>query len=204
MKIKLFTISAEGNLAINTHELLAIDSFRTIVKRDINKDRVLAFKELAYIYYTTDYDSPLVRQGLSIAKLKKQAKDKVGLPVDWKEDDVVKKGIEDYGDLQEDVARKAVKDILDLFGNYSKIIQQVKVSLDAYLDNKTGLTKDQAVEALNLIKVTLTVAKEIPGEMKSLKESLRELEKDSYIEDRDKLRGTDDIIPSSANAHEDY
>ncbi len=204
MKIKLFSLSPKGELSVNTHEVLGIESFRTIINRDKSRDKLKAFKELTYIYLTVDFNSPLVKQGLSEAKIRKEAIDKVELPKGWKEDDVIKRAAKDYDDLQEDVARRTIKDILDLFANYSKIIKKIKTSLDKLLDDKTDITNDQARDALNLIRTTLTVAKEIPGEIINLKESVRELESESYIEDRDKLRGTDDVVPSSANPHEDY
>jgi hypothetical protein len=94
--MKIFEIVS--NQPVVTTECLLIPEFSELYKRDKTKDKSKAFKEMCYIYFSTDYKSMYlaydedVRQEMII-------KDYIG-DKKWKPDDAVLKAIEKYKDFQ--------------------------------------------------------------------------------------------------------
>jgi hypothetical protein len=201
MSLKLFNF-VEGNLVINRHEILAVDSFRTIVTR--TQDKNLAFKELGFVYLVADYDSPFNKQGKSTKDAMKLAIDKVALPRTWTPDTVVLKAIKDYKDLNDNIAKELIDELLKIFNNYSKIIRKVGKSIDLLLDNDAALTKTQASELIDLSSAVIGISKQVPNEVKNLKDALVELNKNVDRENYDTLRGSDETIPDSADPDRDW
>jgi hypothetical protein len=202
MSVKLFTIS-DGNIVINKIEVLAIESFRALLNK-YKADKALAFKEFAYIWYVYDYDSPFNKQGKSLKDSSKLSIEKVGLPVGWKPDDITKAAIKDYVELNNNIAKELVDEILKIFSNYAKIIKKVGKTIDGLLDNDAALTKTQATELIDLSSSIISISKQVPQEVKNLKEALAELNKDIDKENYDTLRGSDQIIPDSADPDRDW
>jgi hypothetical protein len=202
MSLKLFTVN-DGNIVINKIEVLAIESFRLLINK-YKSDKTLAFKELAYIWYVYDYDSPLNRQGRSVKDASKLAIEKVGLPIGWKPDDITNKAIKDYVDLNNNIAKDLVNEILKIFSNYAKIIKKVGKTIDTLLDNDAALTKTQASELIELSSSIISISKQVPQEVKNLKEALAELNKDIDKENYDTLRGSTEVVPDSADPDRDW
>ena len=112
MSFKLFDVT-EGKLIVNRHEVLTVESFRTILTRTTNKD--LAFLELAFVYFIADYDSPFNKQGKSTKDATKLAISKLGMPSNWRPDEVVHQAIKDYRDLNNNVAKDLIDELLKIF-----------------------------------------------------------------------------------------
>lgn len=204
MKYELFSVNENGKLGIKLKELLTIDSFKTIIERDTNKPKEKAFKELAYIWFMADYDSPCFLKGLQGKRADEFSKDKVALPKSWKADEVVLKGIRDYKDCQSDVVDDLVAEILTSFSYYQRIVVKVRKSIENIMDSDAAITKDQAKDLTDLLSGTLSMAKSIPTEVSNLKRAVGELRRNDANEDRDYLRGTDEVVPDSADPDSDY
>ena len=56
--IKIFEIGGSDNLPYISTEAKTLIPFKKIVERDKNKGKELAFKELAYVYWSGVFDSP--------------------------------------------------------------------------------------------------------------------------------------------------
>ncbi len=204
MRIKLFKINDEGVLSINSPELLSVASFKELINRDANINKVLAFKELAYVWFAADYDSPVVLKGLKGKSARDFIISKTEMPTGWYPDSIVDKAIQDYKDMQEDVGRELVGEIVSVFSGYSKVVSKVRKSIDFLLSVDAGLTKAQAEELVSLMDTVLNISKHVPLQIKNLKEVLAELQKDTTAEDRDYLRGTEAVVPDSADPSRDY
>jgi len=204
MRIKLFKINDEGVLSINSPELLSVASFKELINRDVNINKVLAFKELAYVWFAADYDSPVVLKGLKGKSARDFIISKTEMPTGWHPDSIVDKAIQDYKDMQEDVGRELVGEIISVFSGYSKVVSKVRKSIDFLLSVDAGLTKAQAEELVSLMDTVLNISKHVPLQIKNLKEVLAELQKDNTAEDRDYLRGTEAVVPDSADPSRDY
>lgn len=208
MLYEIFNINENGNLVINTKELLAIESFNNIISRDkgsgIKGNKVLAFKELAYIWFRVDYNSPVTIKGLTGKKADEFIRDKIGLPSDWVEDELIKKAIADYKDCQTDATQEVIKEIIATFSYFGRIVSKVRKSIETHLDTKAGLNKDQADELVKLMSTIISISKAIPTEARNLNEALVELRKKNQLEDVEVLRGSDDIIPLSADVDKDF
>jgi hypothetical protein len=201
-KINIFKINEDGKLVVSTIELLSYDSFREIIKRDKTKD--MAHRELAYIWFMADYESPVYKKGLSDKEAHTFILSKISFPDKWKPDAIVLKAIEDYKDTNVSVANEVIGELLKSFKYYGTIIRKVRTSISTLMDSDAGLTKTQAQELLDLISTLISVSKSIPGEVRVLKEAIKELEKDSGYKEETYLRGTEETVPDSADPMRDW
>lgn len=201
-KINIFKINEDGKLIVNTIELLSYDSFREIIKRDKTKD--MAHRELAYVWFMADYESPVYKKGLSDKEAHNFILTKISFPDKWKPDTIVKQAIIDYKDTCHSVVNEVIGELLKSFKYYGNIVQKVRKSISDLMDSEAGLTKAQAQELLDLISVIISVSKGIPGEVRSLKEAMKELERDTTLTDRTLLRGTEEEVPDSADPNRDW
>jgi hypothetical protein len=202
--INLFVFK-NGTISLNNYELLTIEAFKNIIKRDrgdVNK--VTAFKEFGYIWFTCDNRSPLLKQGKAVKDISKKATTLVGLPLDWKPDDIVKEAMEVYKDLNVNVAESAVNSLLDIFGGYPKIITKVKSSLDSLLSTPGAISQTQAEELMRIINLTLLMSRDIPIQIRVLRDAIQDLEMADKGVNAEQLRGSAEVVPSSANLESDY
>lgn len=87
-----------NNQPVVNPECLLIDQFNSIMLRDKSKDKSTALKELAYVYFSTDYKS-LYRTYPEEIRNKSIVED-IKLPADWLPDDVIHKACDKYKELQ--------------------------------------------------------------------------------------------------------
>ena len=205
--LKIFKVDESGQLAVNTPELLTVNSFRGIIKRDkaaTTSTKLLAFKELAYVWWMSDYDSPVVKQGKSTKDGHKFAVVKIGLDADWVADDLVKQAITDYKECQYSVPKEVISELIKAFKNYGTIVNKIRKSLDTLVATNDTLSRDKAKEALELTSLLIDISKSIPREIKNLKEAMTDLDKEERYDNAERLRGSDDVIPDSANPSSDW
>ena len=200
--INIFKINEDGKLVVNTIELLSYDSFREIIKRDKTKD--LAHRELAYIWFMADPESPIFKKGLEGKEAHNFILSKISFPDRWKPDSVVLKGIEDYRDSKLSVVNEVIGELLKSFKYYGNIVKKVRGSITTIMDTNAGLTKTQAQEALDLISTLIEISRTIPKEVRALKDAIKELENDGTYAERTLLRGSDEEVPDSADPNTDY
>lgn len=202
MSFKIFKFE-DGTLTVDTIELLGIDSFRSIIKGN-KTAKEQTFKELMYVWLMADNDSPVNRQGKSGKEASEFAKAKAGLPKEWKPYPDIERAIVDYADANSSVAKDVISELLKTFGYYSKVVTKVRGHLENTINSSTALNKVQAEEIVGLIKSIIAISKDIPNEIKNLNVALADLKLTENKADRDVLRGTDDIVPDSADPNRDY
>lgn len=87
-----------NNQPIVNAECLLIDQFNAIVQRDKTKDKSISTKELAYVYFSTDYKSlyKTYSEEIRSASIVEDLK----LPASWLPDEVIHKACDKYKELQ--------------------------------------------------------------------------------------------------------
>lgn len=157
-------------------EAYALLPFKKIWDRDKSKDKSIAIEELAYVYYTTDYQSDF----LTIIDEKERAVEVIkycSLPKGWKIDKDVQDAIEFYKKMQETIATKLLE---KSYVGVSKLMQFYD-EVDLMAMNDKGAPVYNAKQLADTIKSTSDIIK-----------SLRQLE-DIVKQEKDlatnKLRG---------------
>ncbi len=101
-------ITIDNNVAIPSAYTLTITEFKDIVDRDKSKDKNVATKELAYIYFMVDHRSPFAvygnqeRSGEVIVNV-------FGPDTDWEADSLIKTACDIYKEITETSAVRLLK-----------------------------------------------------------------------------------------------
>lgn len=161
--MKLFEMK-EFTLSI-TDEAWGITHFKTILKRDKNRTKETAFKEMLFIYHYTDVRSDYVYIVNDKERCKEIVKD-IGLPVDWKIDSVMQDAISYYNSMSLSPIAKLYKSSLKAADDISKYLE----STDELLKERTA--NGSVVNTLATITGSL---KSVPIIMKDLKSAYKEV-----------------------------
>jgi hypothetical protein len=203
MSYRLFSIQ-DGNIVINKIEILTIESFKTILRRDKGspgdvdgRKKLKAFREFAYIYHMADYKSVPNRNGYTYAKSRAYAIDKAGLPIDYKPDSVVKDAIKDYLDEQRSLPRETMLELIKTYGFLSKVFKKVRRNVEDKLVSES-LTSEQTREILELVNLMIEQGKQLPELTGKLNKAIKDLELAEDKQNKSLLRGTDEAVPDSA------
>jgi hypothetical protein len=139
--------------------------FKTILKRDKNRNKETAFKEVLFIYYYTDIRSDYVYLTDDKERTVEIIKD-IGLPADWKVDSVIQEAISFYKSKSISPIAKLYKSSLKAADDISKYLEQA----DELLAKRTD--KGSVVTPLSTVTSAL---KAVPGIMKELKAAYKEV-----------------------------
>lgn len=209
MAIKLFTLK-DGDIVINKIEILTIPTFRKILTRDKGskgdadgRKKLFAFKEFAYIYHMADYKSTPNSAAYSRSKAHKYALTVTGLPDNYKPDSVVLKAIEYYKKEQFSLPRQTINNLTRAYGMVNNIVDKLTNTLQKWID-KDELTVDEAKSVLNTIELLIEQGNKLPSLTQKLNLAVRELERLEEKELRDKVKGTDEYVPNSADPNKRY
>ena len=106
--MRLFTLDAEYNIVWEPQTIL-LEPFNKIFKRDKNKDKIKASKELAFVWFFVDIKSDYqihtdetVRTDAIVSDLK--------LPKGWKIDPIIQDAIDFYTKMSTSVTSQILKD----------------------------------------------------------------------------------------------
>jgi hypothetical protein len=134
----------ENNELEVADEVLMIKEFRAIVRRDRGtpgdtqgRKKLGAIKELAFIYFYVDFNSPYSayrtdKDNLLLDVRFQKVRDAVGLPSSWFPDELIDAACDRYRELQHtleldflEAAQEAAHKIIDYFGeiDYSRTVQ---------------------------------------------------------------------------------
>lgn len=97
--LELFILN-ENNLPIPNPEILTISIFRQLVERDKSKIKDISVKELAYIFWEANYQSPFRNYEVEQIRLDAIKKD-VGLNESWTPDELVLACVAKYIEKQQ-------------------------------------------------------------------------------------------------------
>ncbi len=161
--MKLFEMK-DYNLQID-EAVWGLLPFKTILKRDKNRNKETAFKEMLFIYYYADIRSDYVYLTDDKERTKEIIED-IGLPTDWKIDKVIEDALRFYVSRSISPIGKLYKSSLKAADDISKYLE----STDVLLAERTD--KGSVVTPLSTITSSL---KAVPGIMKDLKAAYKEV-----------------------------
>lgn len=139
--------------------------FKNILKRDKSRTKETAFKEMLFIYHYTDIRSDYIQQTDDSVRCHEVKKD-IGLPVDWKIDEVISNAIKFYDSRSISPIAKLYKSSLKAADDISKYLEKTEELLDERND-KGGVVTTLA---------TVTSAlKSVPIIMRDLKAAYKEV-----------------------------
>jgi hypothetical protein len=153
--LKIFEVDTETQMPVIVAEARMIKHYQDIINADKNKDKILAMKELAYVYWHSVFDSQYDVYD-DLEKLARIIND-VGLPQDWKPSELVISACEFYKESQKTLSWK-----------YMESTKSAVDSISEYLFNIDLNEKDRKGELVHdVVKVKNTI-KEMPEMVKSL------------------------------------
>lgn len=139
--------------------------FKAILKRDKSRTKETAFKEMLFIYYYTDMRSDYISISDSKIRCREIVKD-IGLPSDWKIDDVIKEALRYYDSMSLSPIAKLYRSSLKAADDISKYLEQTDVLLNERTANGGTVT--------TLAMVTSSL-KSVPIIMRDLKAAYKEV-----------------------------
>ena len=139
--------------------------FKAILKKDKNRNKEIAFKEMLFLYHFIDIRSDYSYLVNDNEREKEIIKD-IGLPEDWKIDSVVSEGIKYYKAM-------SISPIVKLFKSSLKAADDIS----KYLENTDEILKQRTAAGAVVTQLsTITSAlKAVPGIMKDLKTAYKEV-----------------------------
>lgn len=202
MGYNLFTFT-DGEITINKIEILTVPSFKKILYRDKDRTKKTAFKEFAYIYHMADPRSKANTDGMTDKAAHKYAISMVGLESTFLPDMEIREAVKVYYKECVDPATEAIQELIRTYNFTTSIFKKVRRSIEDIL-NTTKLTKEQTIELMGLITTLIQQGKDIPALTKDLRAAIVELEQSERDNNSDRMRGTGETIPSSADPDRDY
>lgn len=161
--MKLFEMK-DYNLQVSD-EAWGLLPFKAILKKDKNRNKETAFKEMLFIYHYIDIRSDymyIVDNNIRYQEIKKD----IGLPDDWKIDNIVKEAIEFYSKMSITPTAKLYKSALKAADDIAKYLEMTDILLAERTD------KGSVVTPLSTVTASL---KAVPVIMKDLKSAYKEL-----------------------------
>jgi hypothetical protein len=201
MNIRLFNL--EGNkVTLARAEIGLYKEFNAILRRDRGSEKDAdgrkkyhALREFHYIYLVGDNESNLIKKGLTGKELKEHAKLEAGLEDAWKEDDLITAAIEKYKELNFDITKELITELLILFRGTYKRVSNLRKALYTLMDNPVK-TRSEIEQLAQMEEKLFDIAAKTPDKIKALQRALKELETLDMSEE-DELRGGG-LVPESA------
>ena len=204
--MSLFKI-VDGELIILKEEVMLHHALHTVLRRDKDRFKKQAFKELAYIYFVKDPDSPVFKYGMNEQESHKYAIDKTSMPNEWTVDEVMQEALKEYEYLTGSIVKDVIREALITFRNYIKILQLIRKHIDKLLKeaDEHELTVEDIGKLMSYTEQLLKISNAIPEIKDKLYNSLRIVEKNINITNETELvRGTAEPVPDSYNPNSDY
>lgn len=197
MKPTLFKIH-EGKASLANAEIALYPEFKRILERDKKggKDRDQAMREFHFVWLISDYQSPLLKRGLTGDELYEEANIESGAHVNIKSDLDLRRAVKKYRDLQYDTREELIKELISLFRSQLERVKVIKKAINT-LKKEDSNNMDKIRKLLDLESDLFNIATQTPGHIRSLNNALSDIESMDRA-DKDELRGGGEI-PDSAN-----
>lgn len=200
-------IVENGELVINRPEVFLHAKLNHILRRDKDRYKKQAFRELAYIYFTTDPESPAYKNGYNEEETHLYAVEKSNLPEDWKPDKDVTDAQKEYAHINSSAIKEVIKESLIAFRNYSKITKLIRKHIDKLLEaaEEADLGVDDITKLINYTTQLIELGTKVPDIKDKLYTSLKAVEGSMDIDnDDDLVRGTAEVVPQSFDPERDF
>jgi hypothetical protein len=149
-------------------EAWGLSPFKKILKRDKSRDKVMALKEMLFIYYYSDIKSDYSIITNELIKTEEIKKD-VGLPEDWKIDSTMKEAIDFYESRSVTTIGKLYRDALKAANDVSDYLRNTDIILAERDD------RGKPVTTVNVITAAINQVNKL---MKDLKAAEKEVVKE--------------------------
>ena len=195
--MKLFKMSRKGILELNTDEVLLIDEFRKIVRRDRGgegdkngRKKEFAYKEFSYIYFTCDPAGHPIQKGLSKKEAHDWAVRVAKLPDDYKPDSFVLQAMETYKELRpspSSLVLRTIKRGLNVSNNaIEKLIDRVQLNLNKLDRPAEGVDEKDIEKEFSILvdklhadlKRLLSLSQTLPDSISTIGELEKEVAKE--------------------------
>lgn len=172
----LFDMNKDGVLTISP-EAYSLLPFKAIWERDKNKDKNIALKELAFVFFFCDIKSNYM---ITPEEVRDQeiARD-IGLPKGWKKDKVIESALDYYNNHSKSIIVKLYESSLQSANDVANYLNNTKALLEE---------RDDRNKPVYTISAITTGLKSIPVIMRDLKAAYKEVVKEADDND-DKKKG---------------
>ena len=197
----------DGELIINRPDFALYPALATILRRDKDRFKKQAFRELAYIFITTDPNAVPFKNGYNESETHSYALDIAKLPEDWKPDSEVKAAIKEYQHLNSNAIKEVIRESLIAFRNYAKVTKLIRKHIDKILDQaeENDLGVDEINKLISYSEQLINLGNAIPQVKDKLNASLLIVERTMDLEtDEDLVRGTTEKVPMSFEPNSDF
>lgn len=179
---KVLRLKEDLDLEINA-ELLEVEQFENILKR-AGKKKIIAVKEVAYIYHMANPLSPYYNYSETDRAKKLKVDLFAEINADWEPDDLVKSCIVKYRELTKTPSLHVVDSMLNSLHECNDIVIEITKQLKQDLldgkhksgiNNKRGQIVSGTELMLNDLTALLKVSKEIPNHIEVLEKLQKKL-----------------------------
>jgi len=196
-----FKLTDKG-LKIEDDTFALFPDFNDLYKRDSDKRKNTAYKELTYIFIMADYRSPGIRKGYTGKRLSNYAKQFAKLNDDWKPDRVIYNCIDVYIAERDGVVTSIYKSILAGFFTSKKSIDflndMIANKVDSLQENDTDLSKELVQALTSSVKELISLSTSIPENIAKLEDIIKKVnseQKDKRL-GRGNITITNSMIPN--------
>ena len=156
-------------------EVFLLEPFKKLLDKDKSKDKSIAMKELAFIWFFIDFKSDF-RNTVNEQDRMKEIIKHVGLPKEWKIDADVIEAMKFYDKMQETLTLKMIKAAYQAVDKINKFFE----TIDLATTDRSGKPKYNAKQLADTIR-----------QIGPIRKSLQELEIQAKkeMEDEGRLRG---------------
>ena len=172
----------DNNVIIIAPEIKTIPAFAAIIARDKDRQKRNAKKELAYIYYVTDFMSPYSIYDEEEREVRAQKA--CGFSDGWRKDAIIKHAIHQYEELQQTPAIKSLKTIRETLFSALNAVKYVRTYLDRTIAHLTSEADDEdgpEMDTESLIKTVnelLKLADKLPTTIATLEQVEEKVKKE--------------------------
>jgi hypothetical protein len=166
--LKIFEIDTETQMPVLIAEARTITVYKDIIEADPSSDKIIAMKELAYVYWSSVFDSSYDCYDELEKKLK--IKNDVGLPEDWRPSELVKAACDFYTESQKTLSWKYMNSTKSAVDSISEYL--LNINLDE--KDRKGMLVHDVVKVKNTIKEMPEMVKSLNSIKQMVAEELKE------------------------------
>lgn len=162
-------------------KILAKDKGGVIYGDPDGRLKMYAMRELAYVYYTCDFEAYPAQHGLNTKEAHVYAIKNSQLAKDYQPDDIVSAFMKQYEDEHLTSTKHSIKTLIRIFALNEKLVEKIETNIKASLDMPI-LNAIQISELLTYQKQLIGIATDVPLTVKKLREAMGLLEEEEKIQ----------------------
>jgi hypothetical protein len=168
--MKLFQFSKSSYDVIVSEEAFFITHFKRILDRDKSKDKELAMKELAFIFFYADITSPY-QSILDNKEREEEIKKDISLPLKWKLDQSINDAVTFYKEKSKTAVHHLYESSMTAAAAVNEVLGDAKALIE------------ESQDRIGAVQKVIGALEKVPKVMASLRDIEKELLK--QIEDKE-------------------